>query len=1143
MKHFLFACCFFVLLQNSPVFAQQTNNQPDWVVAMLADKPNVWEVDQAYRAYYKSHPFEKNYYTQYYKRWKRSAQDHIDEHGFFIKPDIAATLAFDAEFLRNAKNTTRNAEDWVHVGPNEVWNADNEPHNDQVNVYSLAICQNNQEIMYAGTESGEIYKSTNGGLDWSCVSLDLNLGGVATIAVAPDNENLVFAATGSLLGRSTDGGISWDIVPNTNGFEVREIVFNPENPTIVQFVSEAGLYRSTNSGETFDQILNKSSWDLKYQPGSTSRLYALCSNTSIDRMEFWLSENDGLDWSVSTTGWYNSQDPAREIGGGRLGVSAADPNRVYAYLIGAAKTGDVGFIGVYRSDDAGASWTLPNGPAGGPFTDTHPNLARGWAGWDYHQGYYNCAILVSPTNADSIIFGGLNMWRSNDGALSFSPVGGYLEGTLNLHPDMQDFRAGANGTWATSDGGIYFSNDFFNAHEQERTRGIRGTEYWGFGQGWNIDIFGGGSYHNGNSVHNETYPDNQSIQLGGGEASTGYANPSSSYEMYFSDLGARTIPSSFTDFDNGPFSLFPNESYWSAESSEMEFHPACYSTVFLGRDNKLWKSEDSGISFGLLNSFGNLDNALVHQIEIPYADPNTMYVSQRPNSGGNGTLWKTTDGGENWDILPKPPVTSGSRERIVLSVDLNNAAHIYLAYASGGNGSKVFESTDGGQTWDNLTTTALDGQSIHGINYISGTDGGLYVFTDKTVYHRNNSSTNWELINGGLPTFINCNKAIPFYRDAKMRFASYGKSIWEAPFADQTTHVIAQAMVDKMEFKLWCDDSDTPTFNFECHSVLKHEGATWAWAFEDGTPSTANTLLQTVSFSGTGQKLVTLTITDANGLTNTDSIYVLVAPFDTDSILSEGFETGLDNNWHIVNPDDDVTWTIRNDFGGYGASDNAAFFDNYYYNTDGETDDLVNNFDLSGLDSASISFDVAYQPYSETDFDGLQVLISTDCGVTQTVVYDKSNTDLATAPTDNSYFNPTADQWRTDMVSLLDYVGETSVQVAFRNINGYGNGLYLDNIQLNTVSTPVANKDIASLGHQFAVFPNPMISESPLQINSDYKGLLKLTFYDAKGRTIWHTETVSGQSFSLPSVFAAGTYSVAIETPTFLVARQLVVLK
>jgi hypothetical protein len=284
------------------------------------------------------------------------------------------------------------------------------------------------------------------------------------------------------------------------------------------------------------------------------------------------------------------------------------------------------------------------------------NWAIGWPGWDYHQGFYNCALMASNTDADRILIGGLNLWRSDDAGATFQSVAGYIGGPLNMHVDMQDFRAFPSGYWISTDGGMYMGTDgFFDGQPEFRMYGVHGADYWGFGSGWNEDVLTGGMYHNGNNAYHENYGQGNHLELGGGEAPTGYVNPGKNRRTYYSDIGGRIIPQELTG-QIGYFSygMHPNESYWAAESSEMEFHPNCYNIAFIGRDNALWRTDDGGTTFSMMHTFGSNTEHQVKYIEIASDDPQVMYLNQQPVGSNTGTLWKTTDGGQNWTSVPVP---------------------------------------------------------------------------------------------------------------------------------------------------------------------------------------------------------------------------------------------------------------------------------------------------------------------------------------------------------------------------------------------------------------------------------------------------------------------------------------------------------
>jgi hypothetical protein len=156
----------------------------------------------------------------------------------------------------------------------------------------------------------------------------------------------------------------------------------------------------------------------------------------------------------------------------------------------------------------------------------------------------------------------------------------------------------------------------------------------------------------------------------------------------------------------------------------------------------------------------------------------------------------------------------------------------------------------------------------------------------------------------------------------------------------------------------------------------------------------------------------------------------------------------------LGNPDGWYTWERSDQVGGYGDSSASAFVNNYDEDFSGQSDLFIlpaMNFS-SILSPVNVEFAVAYARYDRNLWDALAVRVSTDCGQTWTEEFYKENRELSTTGHNESgYFVPSDSQWRTETVNLDGYIGQPAVIVAFENISGYGNVLYIDDVEVSGV--------------------------------------------------------------------------------------------
>lgn len=1112
---------------------------PAWAQMMYGDNPNVWKVDDEYRIWRKSNPALKTTYTQFYKKWRRAAEPNINTLGFIQQPTLEERDAFYQKIEKlKTSSGARGSGNWTVMGPVETFNTNTGPSplpkSSQSNIYCIDQALHLPDHVVCGTEGGEIFRSYNRGLDWICLSREYEMGSITALEIIADENFVVFAGEANNIRRTLDGGTTWDIVLTDDQMWTNEIKYNPANDLIVLAATQRGLYRTSNGGDDWDHITTTPCYDIEWKSDNPNIGFMVANDPALGICRFYKSVDAGVTWEVRDNGWFFSDAEGRNDGGARLAVTEADPNRVYAVLIGEAKTDDSGFIGIWRSDDAGETWYMPNPPAGGPWDEVnHPNMATIGRTGGYHQGYYNLGFDVSDSDPDFVMAGFLNLWVSIDGGYTFSCDGGYCGNNFNyVHPDCQEIEINNGDVWMTSDGGIEYSDDHFVTH-YARNRGITGSDYWGFGTGWNEDILVGGRYHNGNSAWHENWMPGEVLSLGGGEAPTGYVNPGEGRHTYFSDLGKVTLPELQNGFAQySGFGKFPNESYYDAESGEMEWLPYCWNHFYVTNENKLWKTTDGGVSFSILHEFGKDINARTMSFEISRSNPDVFYLFQRDeNSWDPGLLWKSIDGGDTWNQLPLPP---GYARRGLLACDAEDENKIWFAYPDGNDGEKIYTSSDGGLTWENLTTPALNGEHITYIMHQGGTDGGIYLGTFRSLWFKDENMAEWLPYNDGLPKQIATCILRPFYRDHKIRIGAYGKGIWESPFA-VTSRPVAQPMANKLQTSCPGD-----TILFDDYSMLSHEGASWTWEFPGGTPATSTLRNPRVVFNNAGLYDVTLTVQNPHGISSKTIAGMIEVLAPVVSEIPPIIDFSNMDNFTIVNPDNDITWAPINLETCNPDGDVAYYVNNHEYSSYGVDELLLPvNLDLTQVIDPQLHFDVAYAPYFDGNafIDSFKVMISNNCGTSNTILYNSGGEALSTTSSgegpNNLYeyevFSPqNCEEWRSVTLDLSAYAGQY-VTIKFVSQSGYGNNLYLDNIWIE--STPLATSETEKKV-AIQILPNPTSGQSIVSGQGLDGDQLTLHIISASGVKLLEKKIPSGQDYWQEvidlSKFQPGIYFVKI---------------
>jgi len=207
---------------------------------------------------------------------------------------------------------------------------------------------------------------------------------------------------------------------------------------------------------------------------------------------------------------------------------------------------------------------------------------------------------------------------------------------------------------------------------------------------------------------------------------------------------------------------------------------------------------------------------------------------------------------------------------------------------------------------------------------------------------------------------------------------------------------------------------------------------------------------------------------DQRPVNDTTTIAFTIAP-SLNLPYTESFQTTPfppANGSAIINADNDITWARRTTAGNPGSA--SIWLNNYDYDAPGETDIYrTPKINTSVLDSLTITFNVAYQPYPGSS-DSLRVLFSPDCGNTWLRTgYAKGGSQLSTvAGTNTASFAPAnASQWRTEKITLKDFCTNdlSSVMIGFEAYNDYGNNLFIDGIDIAGYTSHQRNVLLSSI--------------------------------------------------------------------------------
>lgn len=648
-----------------------------------------------------------------------------------------ALLCFYPSTAQRKKNKTTttydqtlyNGMEWRMVGPHRGGRAG-----------TVTGVPNDPNLYYMGTAGGGVWKTSDAGNSWECISDGYFGGSIGAVAVSESDPNIIYVgegeqtlrgnvSSGKGLWKSMDAGETWQFIGLDDSEHIARIRIHPKNPDIVYVAAignlwkpnkTRGVYRSTDGGKNWEQVLYVSdkagAGDLIMDPNNSRILYAATWEMKRNgyRMDsggpdskMFKSTDGGDTWTDIST---RSGLPGFPWGIVGIAVSPLDSDRIWAII--EAKDG-----GVFRSDDAGMTWKKIN-----------TNRALRQRAWYYSR------IYADTQNVDKVWVMNVSYGVSTDGGKTFTlknaPHGDHHDLWIDPNNNQRMIIADDGGAQISNDGG----NNWTTYYNQPTAQFYRiATD----------SIFPYRIYG--------AQQDNTALRI-----------------------SHRSSDAAITEADWEPTA--------GGESAHLAPDPKnnqlVYGGTYKGYMNRLDHTTGQTISTNVWpdNPAGSGAEVMKYRFNWNYPvtfsrhDSNVLYA-------GSNYLHATTDGGQSWKTI-SPDLTRGIPETIESSggpiTQDNTGAEFYSnifvisesilekgVIWTGSDDGLIHVTRDNGITWENVTPPASLSPKLNMINCIDPSPfkkGTVYVaatsykFGDYTpyLYKTDDYGKTWKLITNGI---------------------------------------------------------------------------------------------------------------------------------------------------------------------------------------------------------------------------------------------------------------------------------------------------------------------------------------------------------------------------------------------------------
>ncbi len=713
---------------------------------------------------------------------------------------------------------------WRHIGP------------EGNRISAVAGVPGNPLVYYAGSASGGLDKSVDGGLTWDPIFNDQPVHSIGDIAVAPSDPSTVWVGTGEAcirghisvgegIYKSTDAGRTWARMGLEKTGRIGRVVVHPQNPDVALACAlghaygpqpERGVFRTTDGGKNWDRVLfvdeNTGCSDLEMDPKNPRKLFAGMWTFDI---KTWGRESGGagsglFESNDGGTTWSRMRGrglPTKEVGKVKVAIAPSNPERVYAMI----ETGDgvpwkdkeTDRGQVWRSDDGGQNWQVVS----------YDRNAMG-------RAHYYSHIFVAPDNENETYYLTASYSVSLDGGQTLVQRGG-RGAPGGDHHDMWIDPTNASRMIVGHDQGFSISQNRGRSWYRDRLPNAQmyhvtvdnQVPYYVYGNKQdgpsyrgpsNSKLFGG--FGGGAGV----IPRSMWHTVAGGESGWATPDPVDSNIVWSSASGSGSVGGIVALYEENRrqarnVEVWPDQSNGVPADLKYRFNwmmpltmsPHDRNIVYVGSQH-VHRTTNRGQSWEVISPDLSLNNKSRQQfsggltgdnIGVEYASAVMAIAESRAEKGllwagtNDGQVQVTRDNGKSWVNVTKN-IPNLPPDGTVANIEPSryDAATAYLAvelHQVNNRDPWVYKTTDLGKTWrpiiNGIPKSMLS--YVHCIKEDPVRRGLLYLGTENAIYVSFDDGENWQPLQTNMP------HAPVYWLTVQEQFndlviATYGRGFW-----------------------------------------------------------------------------------------------------------------------------------------------------------------------------------------------------------------------------------------------------------------------------------------------------------------------------------------------------------------------------